>query len=76
MSRRPRKPIASIIVIVDRFSDRETIKRIKNSARTSSLVTQHFARQPDLFVYRVNVYAKANAHLKPRSSRLTNTNSR
>lgn len=58
MSTRKRKPTGSVIVIVDRFSDRETIKRIKNSAKTSSLVTQYFARQPDLFVYRVNVYSK------------------
>ena len=61
MSRRPRKPTCSIIVIVDRFSDREMIKRIKNSTRTVALVTQYFARQPDLFVYRVNVYNKQPA---------------
>lgn len=56
-SRKP-KPNISIIVIVDRFSNREVIKRVKNSAKTAALATQHFARQPDLFVYRVNVWLK------------------
>lgn len=55
-----RHPAMSVIVIVDRFSDREVIKRIKPAATTRNIVHQHHARDPDVFVYRVNVYNKHN----------------
>lgn len=53
-----RKPSHAAIVIVNRATGNEAIKRISNSSRTVDLVTQYHSRHPDYFVYRVNVYRK------------------
>lgn len=55
------QPRDSIIVIVNRATGHEAVKRIKGSAKTVSITTQYHARHPDYFVYRVNVYQKARA---------------
>jgi len=49
-------PNLSCIVIVHKSDGHHVLKRIKNSARTAAIVSQHFARDPSLFVYRVNVH--------------------
>lgn len=53
-----RRPSSAILVIVRRSDGYMVTKTIKKSARTIDLVTQHHARHPDYFVYRVNLFAK------------------
>lgn len=59
--KRRRAPKSAVLVMVHRKSGGEIRKRIKNSSRTVDLVTQHHARHPDYFVYRVNIYEKTQA---------------
>jgi hypothetical protein len=56
-----KKPSNAAIVITNRNTGAQTVKRVKKSSKTVDLVTQYHARHPDYFVYRINIYARKAA---------------
>lgn len=55
MSFLTRKADRAMIVIVDKRDGWTVYRNIKPTAKTAQIGQQHFARNPNFFVYRVNV---------------------